>query len=326
MSFGSSVPGTSVPSGVAVSPGGPPGIPGPAATTTVVNGFTVPALGATVQVTLTSAAWLVPGQIIYVAGAGSGGTAGDFQVQSINGNLVTLLNLPASGGTTGGGDMSKAVYDTSNRGYVDHAALADSVPYLGITNAPLASVSGSGLMTRVTGVTTDYVDGTNNCRNLLSSIPVASNSQPGLLNQLSGNTTDFVDGTNNFQSLATAVAAALFTTWTPFTLTLSTSTGTITAQTSTCYYLRIGKTVIFNFWVSVTNIGTASGNTTLNGLPVPVATAVTFTFRETAVNGKIYAWTIGNGSTGGAISDSANANPVWANNVAYCGFGIYRTT
>src|ERR1700739_3209189 len=120
MSFGSSVPGTSIPSGVAVSPGGPQGIPGTAATTTLASGFTVPPLGSTVQVSLANAAWIVPGQMLYIAGAGAGGSAGDFQVQAVSGNLVTLLNLPASGGVTGGGDMFKAVYDTHNRGYVDH--------------------------------------------------------------------------------------------------------------------------------------------------------------------------------------------------------------
>src|SRR5437016_1359088 len=42
----------------------------------------------------------------------------------------------ATGGGTGGGDMTKAVYDSNNDGISDHAALADATPWAGITGKP----------------------------------------------------------------------------------------------------------------------------------------------------------------------------------------------
>jgi hypothetical protein len=288
----------------------------------LTSGFTVPALGGTVTVTLQDASWVMPGQILYVAGAGGGTTAGDFYVQNKSGNQLTLQNLPASGGVTGGGDMFKAVYDTHNRGYVDHAALADSVPYLGITNAPLASVSGSGLMTRVTGVTTDYLGGDNACHPL-SSGPLASSASSGLLNQVSGNTTDFVDGTNHCQNLAIAVAA-LFGPWTPFTLTAVPGAGTITTQSSNSAYLQIGKTVFVNFSIVISNVGSASGSLTLSGLPVALKRSTSVYMRENAINGLGYTWILG-GTSGGVLSAAGNAAPPWTNNIQFNGNLVYET-
>src|SRR5437016_2012885 len=42
----------------------------------------------------------------------------------------------ATGDGTGGGDMTKAVYDSNNDGISDHAALADATPWAGITGKP----------------------------------------------------------------------------------------------------------------------------------------------------------------------------------------------
>jgi hypothetical protein len=130
------VPGTNVPSGSGVSPGGAQGVAGVAGyaySVTASSPFTVPAVGQTVVVTVADASWVTAGQVVNVAGAAGSGIAGSFQVQSVNGNQLTLLNP---------------------------------------TPAP--------------------------------AIPLADSTQPGLLNQLSGNTTDFVDGTNNCQNLASA--------------------------------------------------------------------------------------------------------------------------
>src|SRR5262245_18382674 len=98
MAIGQAAPGTSVPIGVQVSPGGPGGLPGVGAASVLTGSFTVPPIGSTVLVTLQDASWVTPGQTLYVAGAGGGTTAGDFYVQSKSGNQLTLLNSPASGG------------------------------------------------------------------------------------------------------------------------------------------------------------------------------------------------------------------------------------
>lgn len=142
-----SVPGTSVPSGAQVAPGGSQGVTGatgvagptgpqgvPAATTTTAA-FTVPPVGSTTTVTVANASWVVNGQMVYVDTAGGGiGQAGTLQVTGISGNQLTLLNPPMP------------------------------------SSIPLANSSTSGLLKQVSGKTTDFVDGTNNCQSLASAL------------------------------------------------------------------------------------------------------------------------------------------------------------
>jgi hypothetical protein len=95
----------------------------------------VPNVGSTTTVTVIDASWIVVGQMLYVDTAGGGtGQAGALQVTAKAGNTLTLLN---------------------------------PVPAPAI---PLASSSTSGLLTMVSGLTTDFVDGTNNCQNLVTAI------------------------------------------------------------------------------------------------------------------------------------------------------------
>jgi hypothetical protein len=177
---GQAVPGTVVTGGAFASPGGPQGTVGgvgpqgpqgntgasgpPASTTTTAN-FTVPNIGATTTVTVLDASWIVPGQMVYVASAGGGTSAGALQVTAKTGNSLTLLN-PAT-----------------------------------ISAIPPADNTQPGLLNLLSGNTTDFVDGTNHCQPL-SSIPPATNARAGLLNLLSGNATDFVGGDNVCHSLA----------------------------------------------------------------------------------------------------------------------------
>jgi hypothetical protein len=85
-------------------------------------------------VTLNDASWVVVGQMVYVAGAGAAGGAGALQVTAVTGNQITLLNpTPA-------------------------AAI------------PLADNTQAGLLKQLSGNTTDFVDGTNSCQNLVSAI------------------------------------------------------------------------------------------------------------------------------------------------------------
>src|SRR5215475_6206399 len=132
-------PGSTVPSASLVTPGGDVGS-GLNAFNITSGAFVVPAVGSTVTVTLNDASWVVVGQMVYVDQAGGGpGQPGALQVTDKTGNQITLLN------------------PDSPIGY-----------------------------------------------------PPADSTQAGLLDTLSGNTTDFVDGTNNCQDLATAVQPTIW--------------------------------------------------------------------------------------------------------------------
>jgi hypothetical protein len=90
-----------------------------------------------------------------------------------------------------GGDMYKSVYDVNNNSLVDHAELADAAPWAGITGIPVSFPASQHAPTHLTGGT--------------DPIPIATSSQTGLLRTVSGLTTDFVDGTNTCQALSPAV-------------------------------------------------------------------------------------------------------------------------
>jgi hypothetical protein len=185
-------------------------------------------------------------------------------------------------------------------------------------------------------------------------IPLADATQPGLLKQLSGNTAQFVDGTNTCRTPPAATATvtgyvptppndatkylagnATFaqpslnnltsTAWTPLTITVVPGAGAITAQTSDSSYLRMGKTMFLNMKVTISNIGTASGSTTLAGFPAALKRDVVGYLRENAVNGLGYSWLCSANGTSGYVQKYDNTNPAWANGISYAGFLVYET-
>lgn len=82
-------------------PTGPTGNTGPNglnAFSTSTSGFTVPAVGGSVTVTVADASWLTVGEFVYIADANGSGQAGAMQVTAITGNQVTLLNVASSTG------------------------------------------------------------------------------------------------------------------------------------------------------------------------------------------------------------------------------------
>ena len=102
-------PGTVINPGALVTPGGAQGNPGAQgvagaagtagppgvglnAFNTTTAAFTVPAVGASVNVVLNDASWVVAGQFVFVDSAGGPGMAGTLQVTAKSGNQVTLLN------------------------------------------------------------------------------------------------------------------------------------------------------------------------------------------------------------------------------------------
>jgi collagen triple helix repeat protein len=113
----------------AQGPQGPTGSTGAPAWTTNTSGFTIPAVGSTVSVTVADASWIVVGEMLYVDQAGGGvGISGVLQVTAKAGNTLTLLN-------------------------------PQPAPAI-----PLASSAGAGLLARTSGNTTDFIDGTNTCQ------------------------------------------------------------------------------------------------------------------------------------------------------------------
>jgi len=128
------IPGTTVPAGSQISPGGPLGT-GINAFNTTASSFTVPQVGSTVVVNLNDASWVVAGQMIYVDQAGGGpGNPGILQVSVKNGNQLTLLNPQPP------------------------------------PTIPLANTSMAGLLAILSGASTDYVGGDNACHSLAAAL------------------------------------------------------------------------------------------------------------------------------------------------------------
>ncbi len=83
---------------------GPTGLP---AYTLSTSAFTVPAIGATVVVSVADTSWVAVGEIVYVQDANGVGAAGPLQVTAKTTTTLTLLNLAVS--TGGGGTPSSGV-------------------------------------------------------------------------------------------------------------------------------------------------------------------------------------------------------------------------
>jgi hypothetical protein len=121
---------------------------------------------------------------------------------------------------------------------------------------------------------------------------LATTSANGLLKAISGNTSDFVDGTNNCRSLADT----LFPAWTAYTPTVTPGAGAFGGISTNCAYLRVGKLVFVGLYITVTNSGTASGAVTVT-LPVTaVGRPQAIAGRESGVTGKTLMWIIQSGS------------------------------
>lgn len=85
-------------------------------------------------------------------------------------------------------------------------------------------------------------------------------------------------------------------TWTP---TVASDGGTITSYTATGTYTRIGRMVMLNMNILITNNGTGSGGLNISGIPFSAAAtyAATGVFREVAATGNVGAITVGSTTT-----------------------------
>jgi hypothetical protein len=132
---------------------GPTGSTGPAganAYTTLTSNWTVPAPGSSSNAQVASSAWMALNQYIWLAGAAPG-SAGQFQVTAINGNLVTLLNPPGSAVAGGAVAVSGSL------------VTAAGAPGLGGTQGPTgpSGPTGSPAYTRTTASFTVPATGTS---------------------------------------------------------------------------------------------------------------------------------------------------------------------
>ena len=114
-------------------------------------------------------------------------------------------------------------------------------------------------------------------------------------------------------------------TWTPS----FTCTGTITTQSGSGRYTKVGDTVILTGTVTVAVWGSVSGSVTVNGMPFTTADKFTASGVETAVNGKAC---VGREVSTGATSftfmyydNSALAN-TQGNGTNFIFSATYRTT
>jgi len=92
--------------------------------------LTIPAIGANASVTVQDTSWCNIGDFVSVQGAGGSGQSAVLQINNITGNTLNLLN-PAQTGAI-----------------------------------PLASVTGPGLANALSGASTDYLGGDNQCHNV----------------------------------------------------------------------------------------------------------------------------------------------------------------
>jgi microcystin-dependent protein len=121
---------------------GPTGLP--AWTLTTTSPFTVPAYGANVLVSVNDTSWIAVGEWVYVDDADQPGSAAQLVVTAKTPTTVLLTNpVPAT-----------------------------------VSGIPPADTTQNGLLRMLSGSTTDFVDGSNHCQNLLNAVignvPLAS--------------------------------------------------------------------------------------------------------------------------------------------------------
>jgi len=112
-------------------------------------------------------------------------------------------------------------------------------------------------------------------------------------------------------------------TWTP---TATAQTGSITSYTATGNYTKIGRTVTLYCNIQVTNIGTASGQVFVTGVPFNTLSSNQYggVTRETTATGNIYTPMIAGSQI--SIQNSTNGGVAWGTNYRYESINIYQTT
>ena len=107
-----------------------------------------------------------------------------------------------------------------------------------------------------------------------------------------------------------------------FTPTAASQTGSITSYTSAGIYVKVGKLVFIQGYITTTTAGTAAGVLTLGGFPFSFngvagnAGQIAFYGRESQMTGTNFGGYT-NGSTGATLSQPNNGAMSWGNSYVY---------
>jgi len=165
--------------------------------------FAVPGVGQQVTVNVLDTNWIVVGQMLYVDTAGGGaGQTGCFKVTAKTGNSITLSNVS----TTAGIIIPEAPLDGKRYGRLSASWSSDPIQADAPSDGKLYTRQNAGWTPSAVQADAASDGGYYNRRNgLWVPRPLADATQSGLLTQLSGNTTDFVSGANTTRNLQTDV-------------------------------------------------------------------------------------------------------------------------
>lgn len=199
-------------------------------------------------------------------------------------------------------------------------------PYSATNPSGFISSVTSGMVTAALGFTpynatnpSNYVDQAG-ARSAISSTTLGYNSSTGVVSLSSGNVTTAL----GFTPVHTVTNVP---TWTTYTPTIGSQTGTIgTTTIIQAKYLQMGTIVFLKIQFSITSIGTASGYLTASvpATLLPAGTNVLFG-REIAVNGKSVEMTPTNAVAAAAITYYDNTSPIAAG-VNFVIQGFYETS
>jgi type IV secretory pathway VirB2 component (pilin) len=140
-------------------PRGDKGDHGDNAWTLNIDGFIVPPVGETIDIVVQNSEWIVVGEFLWIEGAGESGEAGSLKVIAKVDEVLTLLNPVVSRA------VEEAPYDDQL-----YARKNEAWEALGTGGVPLADTTQDGLLRKVSGLDTDFVDGTNQCQDLAAAI------------------------------------------------------------------------------------------------------------------------------------------------------------
>jgi hypothetical protein len=110
----------------------------------------------------------------------------------------------------------------------------------------------------------------------------------------------------------------------PWSPVLTSSVGSITAQTSAGTYTKIGNRLICDFTCTITTVGTGSGNLTITGLPETSGASSMGYARETVLTGLGYSVSLLSGSTTLSLFRYDNGAASISNTTSYTGSISYR--
>jgi hypothetical protein len=154
----------------------------------------------------------------------------------------------------------------------------------------------------------------------------AGGNVSGPASSTSGNIATFNGATGKTlqdSGLAVSTISPLAGAWTSYTPTVAASSGTFTSVSATGNYIQIGKTVFARFAITITTVGTATGNVTVT-LPFSANGRISFCGKESSVNGKAFCSSATNSSTV-TLTNYDNTSPIAAGAVLVADF-VYEST